>query len=136
MRRLRVRLSRRLSIAMIGSACVVGAAGGCGGDDRTVGGSATVEMSTPPDYLDPQLGFTTEAAEADWIAYTPLLTYRHSEAPKGTELIPGLAARMPQISANGKRYAFTLRKGLLYSNGRPVQASDFGYTIERAIRLG
>jgi peptide/nickel transport system substrate-binding protein len=29
-----------------------------------------------------------------------------------------------------------LRKGLVYSNGRPVVASDFEYTIERAIRLG
>ena len=131
-----LRRSRLLGIAVVASACGLSLLAGCGGDERTVGGSATVEMSTPPDYLDPQLGFTTEAAEADWIAYTPLLTYRHSEAPKGTELIPGLAARLPQVSANGKRYALTLRKGLLYSNGQPVKASDFEYTIERAIRLG
>jgi peptide/nickel transport system substrate-binding protein len=136
MTRLRVRLSRRLGIALVGSAYVVAVAGGCGGDDRTVGGSATVEMSTPPDYLDPQLAFTTEAAEADWIAYTPLLTYRHKEAPAGTELIPGLAQRLPHISPNGKRYVFTLRRGLVYSNGAPVKASDFEYSIRRAIRLG
>src|SRR5215211_3746581 len=101
------RRARLGTIALIASACVAIGAPGCGSDDRTVGGSATVEMSTPPDYLDPQLGFTTEAAEADWLAYTPLLTYRHSEAPKGTELIPGLAARLPQISPNAKRYALT-----------------------------
>jgi peptide/nickel transport system substrate-binding protein len=124
------------AIALIASACAVLLAAGCGGDDRTEGGSATVEMSTPPDYLDPQLGYTTEAAEADWIAYTPLLTYRHKNSPGGTELIPGLALHLPQISPNGKRYAFTLRKGLVYSNGSPVRASDFEYTIERAIRLG
>jgi peptide/nickel transport system substrate-binding protein len=134
MRSLRLRLSRRLGIALVGSACVV--AGGCGGDDRPVGGSATVEMSTPPDYLDPQLAFTSEAAEADWIAYTPLLTYRHKEAPAGTELTPGLAQRLPHISPNGKRYVFTLRRGLVYSNGVPVTARDFEYTIRRAIRLG
>jgi peptide/nickel transport system substrate-binding protein len=127
---------RRLWIAAFTSACALALLAGCGGEDRTAGGSATVEMSTPPDYLDPQLGFTAESAEADWLAYTPLLTYRHSEAPKGTELIPGLAAKLPQVSANGKRYAFTLRKGLLYSDGRPVMASDFEYTIERAIQLG
>jgi peptide/nickel transport system substrate-binding protein len=136
MRRLRVRLGRRLGVALIGSACVVAAAGGCAGDDRTVGGSATVEMSTPPDYLDPQLAYTTEAAEAGWIVYTPLLTYRHKEGPAGTELIPGLAQRLPHISPNGKRYVFTLRRGLVYSNGVPVSASDFEYTIRRAIRLG
>jgi peptide/nickel transport system substrate-binding protein len=136
MRRLAGRRGRRLGIAAIASACAFAALSGCGDGDRTVGGSATVEMSTPPDYLDPQLGFTTEAAEADWISYTPLLTYRHKDAPGGTELIPGLAARLPRISPNGKRYVLTLRKGLLYSNGVPVEASDFAYTIERAIRLG
>src|SRR5262245_29315967 len=126
----------RLAIFSIAVAWAVLVASGCGGGEHPVGGSATVEMSTPPDYLDPQLGFTTEAAEADWIAYTPLLTYRHKSSPGGPELIPGLAARLPQISPNGKRYLLTLRKGLVYSNGAPVVASDFEYTIERAIRLG
>jgi peptide/nickel transport system substrate-binding protein len=134
--RLAERRGRRLGTALIASVCAIALSGGCGGEDRTEGGSATVEMSTPPDYLDPQLGYTTEAAEADWIAYTPLLTYRHKNAPGGTELIPGLAAHLPQISPNGKRYVFTLRKGLVYSNGAPVRASDFEYTIARAIRLG
>ncbi len=29
----------------------------------------------------------------------------------------------------------TLRKGLVYSNGKPVKASDFAYTIERSIKI-
>jgi peptide/nickel transport system substrate-binding protein len=109
---------------------------GCGSDQKVVGGSARVTMATPPDYLDPQLAYTTEAAEADWIAYTPLLTYRHKSGADGTELIPGLALRLPRISPDGRDYRLVLRKGLVYSNGRPVAASDFEYTIERAIRLG
>jgi peptide/nickel transport system substrate-binding protein len=107
-----------------------------GSDEKVVGGSARVAMVTPPDYLDPQLAYTTEAAEADWIAYTPLLTYRHKSGADGTELIPGLAQRLPRISPDGRTYRLTLRKGLIYSNGRPVVASDFTYTMERAIRLG
>ena len=109
---------------------------GCGSSEKVVGGSARVVMATPPDYLDPQLAYTTEAAEADWIAYTPLLTYRHKGGADGTELIPGLAQRLPRISPDGRSYRLALRKGLVYSNGRPVMASDFEYTIERAIRLG
>ncbi len=109
---------------------------GCGSSDKVVGGSAKVTMPTPPDYLDPQLASTPEGAQADWIAYTPLLTYRHKSGADGTELIPGLAQRLPRISPDGRRYRLALRKGLAYSNGRPVVASDFEYTIERAIRLG
>ncbi len=109
---------------------------GCGSDHRVIGGSARVAMATPPDYLDPQLASTTQAAEADWIAYTPLLTYRHKSGADGTELIPGLAQRLPRISPDGRTYRLVLRPGLVYSNGRPVVASDFAYTIGRAIRLG
>ena len=43
---------------------------------------------------------------------------------------------MPTVSSDGKTYTFVLRKGLVYSDGTPVQASDFTHTIERAIKLG
>jgi peptide/nickel transport system substrate-binding protein len=128
----------KAAIAVAACAAAIGglALAGCGSDHKVVGGSARVAMATPPDYLDPQLAYTTEAAEADWIAYTPLLTYRHKSGADGTELIPGLAQRLPRISPDGRTYRLVLRKGLVYSNGRPVAASDFEYTIERAIRLG
>jgi peptide/nickel transport system substrate-binding protein len=99
------------------------------------GGTATVLMGTAPDFLDPQEGYTTQAAEPDWITYTPLLTYRHASGQRGTELIPGLAQDLPKVSADGKTYTLTLRKGLVFSNGKAVKASDFTSTIERSIKL-
>jgi peptide/nickel transport system substrate-binding protein len=99
------------------------------------GGTATVLMGTAPDFLDPQEGYTTQSAEPNWITYTPLVTYKHAEGEAGTQLIPGLAQSLPQISADGKTYTLTLRKGLVFSNGKPVKASDFEYTIERMLKL-
>lgn len=99
------------------------------------GGTVTVLMGTAPDFLDPQLGYTTQAAEPDWISYTPLLTYQHAGGTAGGTLIPGLATGLPTVSADGKTYTMTMRKGLTFSNGTPVKASDFKYTIERAIKL-
>ncbi len=98
--------------------------------------TVTVLMGTAPDSLDPALGATTQSAEATWLAYTGLVTYAHASGQAGTQLIPGLAQSLPTISADGKTYTFTLRKGLVYSNGQPVKATDFPYTIERAIKLG
>jgi peptide/nickel transport system substrate-binding protein len=92
-------------------------------------------MGTAPDSLDPQLGFTNQAAEADWLAYTGLLTYAHANGQAGTQLIPGLATSLPQISSNGLTYTMTLRPGLTYSNGAPVKASDFPYSLERAMKI-
>jgi peptide/nickel transport system substrate-binding protein len=100
------------------------------------GGTVTVLMGTAPDSLDPGLGALTQSYEATWITYTGLLTYAHASGEAGTKLIPGLAESLPTVSADGKTYSFTLRKGLRYSNGAPVKASDFAYTIQRAIKLG
>jgi len=99
------------------------------------GGTATVLMGTAPDYLDPQEEYTTQGAEPTWISYTPLVTYKHENAPGGNELIPGLATALPQISQDQKTYTMTLRKGLVFSDGAPVKASDFKCTVERMIKV-
>jgi peptide/nickel transport system substrate-binding protein len=130
--------TRLLGVTAVSCAAALGvAACGGGGSSGTVaeGGTAKVLMGTAPDFLDPQLGYTTQAAEADWISYTPLLTYRHASGSAGTELIPGLAQALPKVSSDGLTYTLTLRKGLVFSNGRPVKASDFTATVERAIKL-
>jgi len=99
------------------------------------GGTITLVMGTAPDSLDPGFGYTTQAAEPAWLAYTGLDTYAHANGTAGTQLIPGLATGLPTISDGGKTYTVTLRKGLTYSNGTAVKASDFAYTVERAITI-
>jgi peptide/nickel transport system substrate-binding protein len=92
-------------------------------------------MGTAPDFLDPQEGYTTQSAEATWISYLGLYTYAHSNGEPGGKVIPGLAADFPTVSSDGKTYTLTLRSGLSYSDGSPVKASDFTYSIERALKL-
>jgi peptide/nickel transport system substrate-binding protein len=116
------------------SASTSGGGSGAAATTGRQGGTATLLMGTAPDYLDPQLGYTTQSAEATWISYTGLLTYRHAEGQAGTELIPGLAQDLPRVSRDGLQYDLVLRRGLVFSDGRPVRASDFTYTIQRAIR--
>ena len=113
----------------------------CGGDDDSdsggssggggkQGGSITISETSQPDFLDPALTYTVNGIEPLWIVYTPLLTYKHAEGPAGTELIPGVAEALPTISKDGKTYELTLRKGLKYSDGSPVKASDWEHTPE------
>ena len=42
---------------------------------------------------------------------------------------------MPKVIDDGKTYTLTLRKGLKYSNGEPVVASDFTHSLERVFVL-
>jgi hypothetical protein len=53
------------------------------------------------------------------------------DGPAGYKLVPGLAQSLPTVSRNGKVYKFKLRKGLKYSNGAAVKASDFEWAIKR-----
>jgi len=115
-------------------ACVGSDDGGSGGDARK-GGSITIAATAPPDSLDPAVSRSPQARQALWLVYTPPLTYRRAEGGGGTELEPGLAEDLPKISEDGTSYTFKLREGLRYSNGRPVRASDFEYTIKRVLRL-
>ncbi|HXF31025.1 MAG TPA: ABC transporter substrate-binding protein, partial [Solirubrobacterales bacterium] len=88
-----------------------------------------------PDYLDPSLSYTLEGWTSMWETYVPLLTYVHADGAAGTKLIPGLAKALPKITDGGRTYTLVLRKGLRYSDGTLVRASDFGATIERVIAM-
>src|ERR1700720_667086 len=107
---MKLRLAAVVSAATLMSATGLVACGGSSGTKTTAstsasgttaaggttsgkqGGTATVLMGTAPDSLDPQSGYTSQAAEADWLTYTPLLTYAHAEGQAGTKLIPGVAS--------------------------------------------
>jgi peptide/nickel transport system substrate-binding protein len=110
------------------SASSTGTAAGQGGEMKSV-------IASFPDYMDPALSHTTEGWTAMYDTYVPLLTYAHKSGKAGSQVIPGLAKAMPEVSADGKTYTLFLRKGLEYSDGTPVRASDFPYTLERVFKL-
>jgi peptide/nickel transport system substrate-binding protein len=112
----------------------------CGGDNTRSGGGGkeggdiAVTMTSFPDYVDPQMSYTVQGWEVLWNVYTPLLTYKHARGNAGTEVVPGLAKDMPQISDDGKTYKLTLRPNMKYSDGTPIKASDFTYAIQRLFK--
>jgi peptide/nickel transport system substrate-binding protein len=90
-----------------------------------------IVYDTGTDYLDPALSYTVQGWEAMWNVYLSLLGYKHVNGPDGATLVPALATDLPQVSSDGLTYKLTLRKGLKYSDGKPVKATDFRYAIER-----
>lgn len=109
--------------------------GGCSDSGGKQGGTLKVSFSAAPDYLDPQLSYTTEGWSSMYNTYLPLLTYAHAEGEEGGTVVPALAEDLPRISNGGKTYELTLRKGLKYSDGQPVKASDFKSTVERLFEV-
>ena len=134
----------------VGVALFAAACGGGGGNKTTTtsgGGSTTstaggktfpvfkIATDTGTDYLDPGLSYTVEGWGVMWNVYLPLIGYKHVNGPDGATLVPYLAQDLPKISSDGKTYTLTLRKGLKYSDGTPVKASDFRATIERDFKV-
>jgi len=107
----------------------------CGNSGGKEGGTLTGSYASFPDYLDPQLSYTTEGWTAMYNTYIPLLTYAHADGAAGSEVVPGLAESLPEITNGGKTYTLTLRKGLKYSDGTPVKASDFEFAVERLFKI-
>ena len=116
---------------------VLAGAVGCGGSASAgrEGGTLRATFGSFPDYLDPALSHSEEGWTAIYDTYIPLLTYKHASGKEGSEVIPGLARALPQISADGKTYRLQLRSGLRYSDGSLVKASDFAKAIERVFLL-
>jgi len=94
-----------------------------------------VAYDTGIDYLDPGLSYTVEGWQIMWNVYLPLLGYKHVNGPDGATIVPYLADSLPTVSSDGKTYTLTLRKGIKYSNGATVKASDFRATIERDFKV-
>jgi peptide/nickel transport system substrate-binding protein len=126
-----------LTLAACGSSSSSTTGSGSGGDQGggSEGGTLKVTYGSFPDYLDPGLGLSVESLNAFYDTYIPLLTYKHADGKAGGEVVPGLATGLPKISDGGRTYAMTLSKGLRYSDGEEVKASDFTRAIERVFEL-
>lgn len=127
---------RRLVVAALAAAALLTACGDSdGGGEGKNGGRIRIAHLAFPDYLDPARSYTPDGWQALSMVYPGLLTFRHDRSgPASAEVVPGLAVDMPKISRDARTYTLRLRRGLRFSDGRPVRASDFKASIERIIK--
>src|ERR1700750_110217 len=105
-------------VALMAAAVAVGLSACGGSGEGKEGGVLRAPFGSFPDYLDPALSHSEEGWTAIYDTYVPLLTYRHADGKAGSEVVPGLARALPEISEDGLTYRFRLRDGLRYSNGK------------------
>ena len=76
--------------------------------------------------LDPALGPDSNSALAVGMIYTGLVKF-----DKNLNVVPDQATWV--ISPDNKVYTFTLKQGITFSNGTPVTAQSYIYTLTRAL---
>jgi peptide/nickel transport system substrate-binding protein len=98
------------------------------------GGTLRVVAGGFSDPFDPAAADDTPDWQALSLTNDGLVTYQRVGGAGGTQVVPDLAIALPTVSANSLTYTFQLRRGIRYSNGRPVRASDFLYAVTRQLR--
>jgi ABC-type transport system substrate-binding protein len=122
----------RLLVVLGACALAVGIAAGCGGDSRGSGSaSGPIQVTTQQDipHTDPAIAYDTLSYPVVHAVFTTLITYNES----ARRFVPWVATSVPKPQNDGKKYVFTLRKGIEFTNGEPVDASAFKYEIERIL---
>src|SRR5919198_216616 len=82
-----------------------------------------------PESLDPQMSSGQPEARIDLALYDGLAEYH----PKTMEPIPSIAERWV-IDEDATEFVFSLRHDAKFSNGDPITARDFVYTVRRGFR--
>ena len=68
--------------------------------------------------------------------YDGLVAFRKAGGARWDTLVPDLAVTLPRPVDGGRTYTFTLRRGIRYSTGVLVRASDFRRGIQRQLSFG
>ena len=114
-----------LAAAIVGY-FLIGDSGDSGNDAPTV---ATLNrgLVSDPESIDPHKARSTQAAEVLRDIGEGLITYSAN-----AELVGGVAESW-EISEDGLTYTFKLRDNARWSNGDPVTAEDFVYSLRRLV---
>ncbi|MGZ4335251.1 MAG: ABC transporter substrate-binding protein [Gaiellaceae bacterium] len=134
------------AVVAAGLALVVSACGGGGGGGGSSSSTTSAQGKTfsvlkvvwgTTDYMDPGLSYRLESWQIFQDVYLGLLAKQYQTCGVGdcTKIIPALAQSLPVVNKAGTDFKFTLRKGLKYSNGETVKASDFKNSIIRDFKL-
>jgi peptide/nickel transport system substrate-binding protein len=144
--------SRKRWSSVLGAAALVTAlavvAAGCGSSNKKASTTTSPSGSSSgktfdtlhvvwgdTDYMDPGLSYRLESWQLFQNIYEGLVVQKHAAGAASADIVPAIASALPKVSSDAKNYKFTLRKGLKYSNGKPVQASDFPASIVRDFNM-
>jgi peptide/nickel transport system substrate-binding protein len=125
-------------LALVATACRAdGGDGGPGGQDLQRGGTMLLAMqSDVEDAFDPQ----KEYYQVSWGIYRccllrTLLSYAGAPTEEGgNDLVPDLAADLPEVSEDGLTWTFTIKDGVMFGPpyaDQEIVAGDFINAMER-----
>lgn len=99
-------------------------------DGAKPGGTVIIKNESVPDNMDPSTQYYNDA-QAILRLTTRTLTQFKMEGKKSV-LVPDMATDLGRRSKDGLSWTYTLKKGLKFEDGKPIQASDVAYSVKRS----
>jgi len=98
------------------------------------GGTLKLLANAAGGTLDPQVNYTLQYWQLYQATYDGLLAFQKAGGAAAFNVVPDLASNY-KITNGGKRWVFTLRKGVKFSNGQPVTANDVVASFRRIFKV-
>ena len=128
-----------LGLAGCGSSSSSSSGGGGSGGSEAIpahqdGGTVKIALAGNIDYLDPALAYYQSTWQIEYSTCVKLTNYKDEAGDQGRVIYPEAASSLPEISADGLTYTYTVPPGKFkFNTGEPVTAESFQYALERDI---
>jgi peptide/nickel transport system substrate-binding protein len=141
-RRPRLRATSRSRFGVALAAIVL--ATGCGSSGTTSssapganhrGGTLELLVQSSPDSIDTAVAYTFPIQQLLVDTGDGLVGFRKVAGSAGEQIVADLATAVPKPTDGARTYAFRLRHGIHFSDGRLVTPQDFTYTFERLFKV-
>ncbi|MGX1669427.1 ABC transporter substrate-binding protein [Streptomyces sp. NPDC055400] len=107
-------------------------AGGGASKGPATGGTVHVLANADFSHLDPSAGWDGGVNNFYRLIYRGLTTFGAGTGAKGVKVHPDLATDLGTPSDNAKTWKFTLKDGLKFEDGTPIDSEAVKFGIERA----
>jgi peptide/nickel transport system substrate-binding protein len=99
------------------------------------GGTLKLLAKAAGGTIDPHVNYTLENWQLMQFAYDGLVTFKKAGGNAGFEVVPDLATTVPSPTNGGRKWVFTLRKGIKFSNGKTVTPADVVASLQRIFKV-
>src|SRR5262245_5283145 len=99
------------------------------------GGTLKLLAKAAAGTIDPQVNYTLEYWQLFQATYDGLLAFQKAGGSAAFNVVPDLASNLPTPTNGGKKWVFHLRKGIKFSNGKPVTPKDVVASFQRIYKV-
>src|SRR4051812_11799132 len=121
--------------ALVAAAAIAAGSAGGQGTAGHRGGTLKLVARAAGGTIDPHVNYTLQYWQLYQATYDGLLAFTKAGGDAAFTVVPDLATAIPKPTNGGKTWVFHLRKGISFSNGKPLTATDVVASFQRIFKV-